>query len=183
MLNIALCGDWAGNGWFRSGAAKRTGFTHGRGLWRGGGNRGGRVGSGFIARLAFFGFRDVPRLNFPLGLFALPRGWGSWPSVRPLSSPPPRPTLGCWGAARLRDVHCCSWGRTPRKLELRKELLPQASRVSAWLSMFNVMPPPFAFQRTEGFILWMDELLHHPRSNGEPLFVGYRGNRIIPRVS
>jgi len=31
VLNIALCGDWAGNGWFRSGAAKRTGFTHGCG--------------------------------------------------------------------------------------------------------------------------------------------------------
>ena len=29
VLNIALCGDWAGNGWFRSGEARRTGFTHG----------------------------------------------------------------------------------------------------------------------------------------------------------
>ena len=29
MLNIALCGDWAGNGWFRSGEARGTGFTHG----------------------------------------------------------------------------------------------------------------------------------------------------------
>eukprot|EP00438_Fugacium_kawagutii_P006849 Skav210203 [mRNA] locus=scaffold3141:34356:52856:+ [translate_table: standard] len=31
VLNIALCGDWAGNGWFRSGEARRTGFTHGCG--------------------------------------------------------------------------------------------------------------------------------------------------------
>eukprot|EP00434_Breviolum_minutum_P002787 symbB.v1.2.002449.t1/scaffold99.1/size346285/5 len=31
VLNIALCGDWAGNGWFRSGEARGTGFTHGCG--------------------------------------------------------------------------------------------------------------------------------------------------------
>ncbi|CAK9046711.1 Probable glycosidase C21B10.07 [Durusdinium trenchii] len=31
VLNIALCGDWAGNGWFRSGEARRTGYTHGCG--------------------------------------------------------------------------------------------------------------------------------------------------------
>lgn len=31
VLNIALCGDWAGNGWFRSGEARRTGFTRGCG--------------------------------------------------------------------------------------------------------------------------------------------------------
>lgn len=29
VLNIALCGDWAGNGWFRSHEARSTGFTHG----------------------------------------------------------------------------------------------------------------------------------------------------------
>jgi hypothetical protein len=29
VLNIALCGDWAGNAWFRSPAARRTGYTHG----------------------------------------------------------------------------------------------------------------------------------------------------------
>ncbi|OLP85701.1 hypothetical protein AK812_SmicGene33274 [Symbiodinium microadriaticum] len=29
VLNIALCGDWAGNAWFRSGSARSTGFTHG----------------------------------------------------------------------------------------------------------------------------------------------------------
>eukprot|EP00933_Yihiella_yeosuensis_P058351 TRINITY_DN5878_c0_g1_i1.p1 TRINITY_DN5878_c0_g1~~TRINITY_DN5878_c0_g1_i1.p1 ORF type:complete len:528 (-),score=107.88 TRINITY_DN5878_c0_g1_i1:670-2253(-) len=29
VLNTALCGDWAGNAWFRSPAARRTGVTHG----------------------------------------------------------------------------------------------------------------------------------------------------------
>ncbi|CAE7542361.1 unnamed protein product [Symbiodinium natans] len=29
VMNIALCGDWAGNAWFRSGAARTTGFSHG----------------------------------------------------------------------------------------------------------------------------------------------------------
>jgi len=29
VLNIALCGDWAGNAWFKSGMARSTGYTHG----------------------------------------------------------------------------------------------------------------------------------------------------------
>ncbi|CAE8643320.1 unnamed protein product, partial [Polarella glacialis] len=29
VLNIALCGDWAGGAWLKSSAARRTGFTHG----------------------------------------------------------------------------------------------------------------------------------------------------------
>ena len=32
-------------------------------------------------------------------------------------------------------------------------------------------------------LVWMDEILHHPRNNGTPLFVGIYRGIIIPKVS